>query len=87
MLDIKYLKQKMCLRCSCGHCTSMPKEEECLCCTEVARVQDVMDEDPACQCITLHPGFQPACLNIYVLRIAYLQYRQYYGHMDGETHE
>jgi len=31
------------------------------------------------KCISEHPGFEPVCLNTYVLQTAYYQYRQQYG--------
>lgn len=31
------------------------------------------------ECITDHPGFEPVCLNTYVLDTAYNQYKQQYN--------
>ena len=54
---------------------------ESVCCKEVERVGDVMNEleDGSINCITHHPGFEPVCLNIHVLTTAYYQYRQQYN--------
>ena len=66
-------------RCQCGNCASMPSQRECVCCHEITRVTDVMQQvDPEVLCVTLHPGFEPVCLNEYVLDTAYYQYRQQY---------
>lgn len=32
------------------------------------------------ECITDHPGFEPVCLNTYVLDTAHNQYKQQYNH-------
>ena len=52
-----------------------------VCCKEVERVEDVTNEleDGIINCITLHPGFEPVCLNSHVLTTAYCQYRQPYN--------
>lgn len=59
----------------------MPTARECLCCREIHKVIQVMDENPElnCTCICEHPGFHALCLNPYVLQVAYYQYRQNYG--------
>jgi hypothetical protein len=36
------------------------------------------------QCITLHPSFDPVCLNLYSLNTAYKSYRQQYGEIPGD---
>ena len=64
-------------RCKWGNCVNMPKPTENRCCMENPRMRDLMDPVEA-GCIIQHPGFQPACLNTYVLDIAYLQYQQQY---------
>ena len=33
-------------------------------------------------CITEHEGFEPVCLNIWVLKAGYFSYRQHYGTHD-----
>ncbi|KAK3094415.1 hypothetical protein FSP39_001522 [Pinctada imbricata] len=72
--------------CQCGNCVEMSTERESLCCKEISKVLAVMDE-AECNCIIEHAGFEPACLNATVLRIAYYSYKQYYGGLDLETHE
>ena len=39
---------------------------------------------PEIGCITEHPGFLQICLNEYVLRVAYYQYKQRYGHRNEQ---
>ena len=58
----------------------MATSMESVCCMEVERVGDVMNElkDGIINCI-LHPGFKNVCLNIHVLPTAYYQYRQQYN--------
>ncbi|XP_063398773.1 P2X purinoceptor 7-like [Mytilus trossulus] len=74
--------------CDCGNCESMPKAEECICCQELRRVTEKMEElTTPVSCITNHPGFEPVCLNQYVLETAYFQYRQQYGEIQVTTEE
>jgi hypothetical protein len=66
----------------------MASNIENICCQEIAQVKDEIsgtDHDPSLLCITHHPGFSPVCLDIYVLRTAYYQYRQQYGGNEEET--
>ena len=61
----------------------MPTVIESRCCQEIHTVMDKMSEcDPDLQCITLHPGIEPVCLNIWSLQTACMQYRQQYGHVQ-----
>lgn len=73
-------------RCQCGKCEVMPTNEECVCCTQIANTRQKMEcetsESSECSCIVQHPGFEPVCLNQYVLETAYYQYRQQYGERD-----
>ncbi|XP_062588548.1 uncharacterized protein LOC134250211 [Saccostrea cucullata] len=65
--------------CTCGNCISMPTAAESVCCHEVEKIHHLFtDLNSEVHCITAHPGFQPACLNTYVLQIAYYQYKQQY---------
>ncbi|XP_061193720.1 P2X purinoceptor 7-like [Saccostrea echinata] len=64
--------------CSCGHCPEMATVTESICCHEIPEVMTVLHEDAGKTCITLHQGFEPVCLNQYVLRTAYFEYRQQY---------
>ena len=64
-------------RCQCSNCEVMPTEQECRCCSEIPQMRNLM-ERVGCSCITLHPGFEPACLNQYTLDIAYSWFNQQY---------
>lgn len=75
---IKHFKHICYGRCSCGQCVPMPSAKECICCTEVKAIPDLMENDGV-QCITDHQGFDPVCLNTYVLDTAYNQYKQQYN--------
>eukprot|EP00795_Rhopilema_esculentum_P011107 gene11107-19977_t len=59
--------------CDCGHCVSMPKSVECLCCREVALTLQKANE-ANCGCITQVDGFTPVCLNPDVVVTAIYQY-------------
>ena len=78
-----YMESIDCLngyRCSCGNCRPMPSSRECVCCREIQVVeQKLRESDVKRQCITEHNGFDPVCLNVWVLQTAYFQYRQQYG--------
>ena len=65
----------------------MATATECRCCRNIPQVTAILDEyieesNTDVSCITEHPGFASACLDRYVLQIAYLQYRQQYGEND-----
>ena len=61
----------------------MATPRECLCCCEVEQITTKMGEDRIDeQCITLHPGFDAVCLNIWVLQASYYNYHQHYGTGD-----
>ena len=61
----------------------MATPRECLCCCEVEEIATKMREDHVDeQCITLHPGFDVVCLNVWVLQASYYNYRQHYGTQD-----
>lgn len=45
------------------------------------------DHESPEDCVTSHPGFHPACLNVYVLQIAYYQYRQQYNETIQDSAE
>ena len=61
----------------------METSRECVCCKEVSRVMDKVDEldesSASIGCITEHPGFATVCLDVWVLQTAYYQYRQHHG--------
>lgn len=74
-------------RCSCGNCTPMSTARECVCCHEVEKVKMLFEELEDIKCIIDHPGFPAACLNTYVLQIAYYQYRQQYREDIADSSE
>lgn len=67
----------------------MPTAVECNCCKEMDEVMQRVDELPQpVGCITDHPGLEPVCLNVHVLRVATFQYQQQYGAgADNDIHE
>jgi len=66
-------------RCVCQHCEHMQSAIECVCCQEIPKIKDLIEECEGIECITSHPGFAPSCLNETVLKIAYYSYRQQYA--------
>ena len=68
----------------------MPTVRECVCCCEIDEMNqkkhDTCNGD-AVVCITDHEGFEPVCLNMWVLQTAYFAYRQHYGELEALTHE
>ncbi|XP_054770601.2 uncharacterized protein LOC129278479 [Lytechinus pictus] len=80
--------------CSCGGCQAMPTVKESVCCKEVEMIIRKMNafeaEQYGLNCITEHPGFQPVCLNKYVLETALYQFLQEfknaYIHNDTERY-
>ncbi|CAH3113787.1 unnamed protein product [Porites lobata] len=62
--------------CSRSNCSVslVTKAQECICCKEIDRCEEVMVEaiGDRTVCITLHPGFESVCLNRYVLEVAAL---------------
>ncbi len=63
-----------------------------VCCQEIAKVVDKLDQykevhSTDTQCITQHPGFDAACINEWVLEIAYLQYKQQHGCLNKPLHQ
>ena len=70
-------------RCNCGQCVVMPTARECVCCSEIDVIGQKIDEyGTALTCITEHEGFEPVCLNVWVLQAGYFSYRQHYGTRD-----
>ncbi|XP_060072992.1 uncharacterized protein LOC132552815 [Ylistrum balloti] len=66
--------------CDCRCCTILPTIAENRCCEELVRVRETRDDLPQqVRCITEHPGFRSVCLDIYVLLMAYYQYRVLHG--------
>ena len=70
----------------------MPTPRECVCCREVPRVEEKLQEldvvSEGVTCITEHEGFHPVCLNQWVLQTAAFQTRQQYGQeaVSGPPH-
>ena len=68
----------------------MDRSEECVCCFEIAKIQNKNAEvfGPIPKCITQHPGFIAVCLNKWVLQTARYQYKQQYSdYYDGPEHK
>ena len=58
----------------------MPTAQESVCCCEVEKIiLRLQESGDKVKCITEHQGFEPVCLNVWVLQVAYFQYRQHYG--------
>ena len=75
----------MVCRCHCGRCEVMPTVVECVCCREIDQMNDLLQGfGSTAQCITEHEGFDPVCLNVWVLHAAYFAYRQKYGCRDTQ---
>ncbi|XP_043093349.1 cilia- and flagella-associated protein 251-like isoform X4 [Puntigrus tetrazona] len=66
--------------CSCRNCAAMTTEKENICCLEIPQVVRRMKQvSEALSCVTLHPGFEPVCLNVYSLQNALNLYKADYG--------
>ncbi|XP_074544533.1 P2X purinoceptor 7 [Halichoeres trimaculatus] len=71
--------------CTCGECRAMPTEVENVCCKELNAVQNrcrELPEEP--RCMTLHPGLEPVCLNIYSLQNALNIYQADHGPLEAK---
>ena len=83
------------IRCACENCLVMGRVEACKCCREIEQVKSKLNEAVTCgecteepTCITQHPGFQPVCINRWVLQTAWFQYKQQYKDpYDGPEHK
>ena len=71
--------------CSCGSCTAMETERECLCCQEYEELGDKMD---FISCLTENASFVTVCLDGEVLRTALVCMSQTTGESfpDPPTH-
>ncbi|XP_033725239.1 uncharacterized protein LOC117315204 [Pecten maximus] len=57
--------------CQCKNCVLMPTVTESICCKEITKVSQKMeDTEEGLPCILERPGFDPVCLNPYVLETA-----------------
>ena len=63
----------------------MTSAQECICCKEIPQVASKSSTPSIC--ITEHPGFHAVCLNIWVVQVAYYQYRQQYGSLASPMNE
>lgn len=87
--NTKFMLLLLC-RCSCGCCQAMPTAVECVCCQDIPQVFEKLNElsNPV-QCITMHPGFNNVCLDVWVLQAASYSYIQQYGTaaFNGSIHK
>ena len=67
----------------------MPTSRESICFCEVERVVMKKEENASkISCITNHEGFGSVCLNVWVLQIAYYNYRYHYSDAEEkDIHE
>ena len=74
---------KLFCRCSCSNfsVSLVTKAQERICCKEIDRCEEVMEEaiGDRTVCITLHPGFESVCLNRHVLEVAALGLKTWAG--------
>ena len=72
-------------RCKCGNCSIelLQNAKECQCCVEIDACVEALTSDQVVsevgfspKCITLHSGFNQACLGVWSLRIAAQKYRK-----------
>lgn len=59
----------------------MEKEEECLCCHELAQVTEKIDSKNL-KCITQHESFQGNCLNVDILEVSLYEFVERDGQID-----
>ncbi len=57
----------------------MPTVTECVCCCEIDRVVEKIEENSSQGCIIDHEGFDAVCLNLWVLQTAFYQFRHSHG--------
>ena len=60
--------------CECGDSVIMPTERQCVCCKEVDPTANKIQDNKSC--ITQHGGFEPICLNRWVMQVGYITYRE-----------
>ncbi|XP_033639859.1 P2X purinoceptor 7-like [Asterias rubens] len=69
--------------CSCGKCVVMEFVHNCICCKEIAAIQEKIVhtgvDTEGFRCFTDHPWYSATCLNPGTLETAYYAYRQQYG--------
>ena len=78
-------------RCECGKCEVMPTVRESICCREISVIDNKLQETSSGNpcCITEHEGFQPVCLDVWVLQTAGFQTQQEFGRhaTSGPVHK
>ena len=57
---------------------------ESRCCRELEPVAATMEAEDVHSCITDYPGFHSGCLDVRVLQITYLAYKDQYGDMQQD---
>ena len=70
-------------RCRCGHCILTRTFAGCICCSEIDVTAQKLDESEAhVNCITVLEGFEPVCLNVWVMQDDFFSCRQHYETLD-----
>nr|XP_039263509.1 uncharacterized protein LOC120339446 isoform X2 [Styela clava] len=64
----------------------------CICCHEAPAVKRVLERLATqhgieVQCIVDHPGFEPICLNVFVLEATYQRYAKIWGKISAAPNE
>ena len=64
-------------------CCSQENPENRYCCREQEIILEKIDKysDEQLKCVTLHPGYRAITENVYVLEVAYLEYKSRYEPM------
>ena len=63
----------------------MTTSRECICCREIDIIYKMGENDIEIGCIMEHEGFQPVCLDVWVLQTAYFAYRSHYGNAKEKS--
>ena len=62
-------------RCLCEHCCPQDTPANRYCCREELKMLQRIDAVEDIKCITQHPGYSVITENVYVLEVAYIDYR------------
>ncbi len=63
----------------------MDTNRESVCCCEIDSIVEKKGENESdITCIVNHDGFDPVCLDVWVLQMAYTAYKHKYGEPDEE---
>lgn len=70
----------------------METENACKCCCEVVEVTEMclklkINKKLDFKCITLHPGFDPICINEFALENSYKRYKKRFGETISDANE